>query len=123
MIVGLVGEVLFSTKISATARELGLQTVMTRNVDQFKEAVHIHSPGLVVIDLNMKGDDPLEAVRFLREMDATNFGCSALKAVGFLSHVDTELQERAIREGLKNIFPRSQFSKNLPLILKGEGLT
>lgn len=122
MIVMLVGDVLFSTKIGQTAKELGLEVTSTKNVEQFKEAVHLHSPTLAIIDLSMKGKDPFEALKFLREFDATNFGNHELKAVGFLSHVEKETQERAEREGLKNIMPRSAFSKNLPSILRGEGL-
>ena len=122
MIVILVGEVLFSTKITQTAKELGLEVTSTKSAEQFKEAVHLHAPTLVIVDLSMKSKEPFDAVKFLKEYDATNFGTHSLKIVGFLSHVEKDIQERAEREGLKNIMPRSLFSKNLPQILKGEGL-
>ena len=44
-------------------------------------------------------------------------GTSALPVIGFLSHVDRELAQRAEKAGVTRVLPRSQFSENLPDLL------
>jgi hypothetical protein len=41
----------------------------------------------------------------------------SLKVIGFLSHVQTSLAERAKSAGFDEVMPRSKFSANLPEIL------
>ena len=120
MIVTLVPDVLFSSKIGQVAKQLGKEVRNAKSVEEFREHVLIGKPDLVILDLNAKGLDPLAAVRFLREYDETNFGSEPVRAVGFFSHVDTATQEAAQRAGLKVVMPRSEFSKRLAQILKGD---
>ena len=51
-----------------------------------------------------------ETVRTLREDEATR----ELPIIGFLSHVDRELAQRAEEAGVTRVMPRSQFSETLP---------
>ena len=56
------------------------------------------------------GGDPLDAVRQIRENEATR----ELPVIGFLSHVDRDLAQRAESAGVTRVMPRSQFSETLP---------
>jgi hypothetical protein len=46
----------------------------------------------------------------------------AVPLLGFFSHVQTELQQRAKEAGFDRVMPRSAFSKNLAEILGGAKL-
>jgi CheY-like chemotaxis protein len=67
-------------------------------------------PRLIVVDLNAR-QGPLEAIEKLQG------GGNPLPVIGFLSHVQTELAERARAAGCKQVLPRSSFTANLSAIL------
>jgi hypothetical protein len=45
---------------------------------------------------------------------------AAVPLVGFFSHVQTELRERALAAGFDRVLPRSAFVQQLPQILQGD---
>jgi len=54
--------------------------------------------------------EPLEAIRAIRREGTTR----ELPIIGFLSHVDRELAQKAESAGATRVLPRSQFSETLP---------
>jgi hypothetical protein len=118
MIVTLVPDVLFSAKINQLAKDKGLQVTNAKTVEQFKETVLVSKPKLALVDLNAKGLKAMEAVSFLREYHDTSFGNETLRVVAFYSHLDKEAAETAKREGLKEVMPRSEFTKLLPDLIR-----
>jgi hypothetical protein len=97
------GDLFFRAKIEATARALGipLQVVAAANVPA-------GAFGGCIVDLDSVGAGGLERVTGVAAGHPT---------VGFLSHVNVELAQRARAAGCGEVMPRSRFSAELPQIL------
>src|SRR6185295_16990455 len=108
-IVACLEDLFFRSKIDATARHLDLPV---RFVDAAGLVEACSEPGTAaaLVELN---DGALEAVRRMRQKKETR----AVAVVGFLSHVDKALAQRAEEAGVTTVLPRSQFSENLPELL------
>ena len=118
-VLALVDDLFFQAKLAETARKLGvvLKTVSTGTalVEALKQAPDGAAPSdrprLVVVDLNAR-QGALEAIEQLQRSGNT------IPVIGFLSHVQTELAERARAAGCKQVMPRSSFTMNLAEILR-----
>ena len=64
---------------------------------------------LVIVDLQSQKFDPLSLPSEL----------GPVRLLGFFSHVEVELQRRALAAGFNQIVPRSVFARDLPQILSG----
>ena len=108
-IVACLEDLFFRSKIDATARHLNVPV-------RFSDVAGLHraaaEPGTaaVLVELN---DGALGAVEKLRQSAET----LALPVIGFLSHVDRDLAQRAEAAGVTRVLARSQFSENLPDLL------
>lgn len=113
-VVAFVDDLFFQMKLAETAKQLGIAVKIAGNAEALL-AEASDGPRLVIVDLNARGG-AVEAVERLRAE-----GCAA-PVVGFLSHVQAELAERARAAGCDEVLPRSSFTKNLPAILaRGKG--
>ena len=114
-VLALVDDLFFQAKLVETARKLGvvLKTVSTGAalVQALDGAAASGWPRLVVVDLNAR-QGALEAIEQLQRSG------NSVPVIGFLSHVQTELAERARAAGCKQVMPRSSFTMNLPEILQ-----
>ena len=109
-VVALVDDIFFQAKIQETARHLGVELRTVGSGDALIEEVEKQPPRLVIVDLNAR-QGPLEAVEKLGARgDATLM-------IGFLSHVQVDLAERARAAGCREVMPRSKFTQNLATIL------
>jgi CheY-like chemotaxis protein len=81
------------------------------------EAARVEEPSLILADLHAQKCDPFALAEQLKADEALR----AVTLVGFFSHVQTQLQQRAEQSGFDRVMPRSAFSKNLPEILGGAG--
>ena len=113
-VLALVDDLFFQAKLAETARKLGvsLKTVSTGAalVGALEGAASIGRPRLVVVDLNAR-QGALEAIEQLQRSG------NPVPVIGFLSHVQTELAERARAAGCKQVMARSSFTMNLSEIL------
>ena len=64
----------------------------------------------MIVDLNARGA-PLQAIERVRA------GAPDLPLIAFLSHVQTDLAQRARTAGCTQVLPRSQFTHDLATIL------
>jgi PleD family two-component response regulator len=110
-----VEDLLFRSKISETASQLGVEASFPRNPKKLLEAVHDSPPDLLVLDLNSARFEPLSLLQALRSERATG----GVTTVGFLSHVQKDLAVAAREAGCDRIVARSAFTKDLPEILAG----
>ncbi len=110
-----VEDLLFRSKISETASQLGIEATFPRNPRKLLEAVRESPPDLLVLDLNSARFEPLALVQTLKSEGATE----GVKTVGFLSHVQKDLAVAAREAGCDRVVARSAFTKNLPEILAG----
>lgn len=108
-VVAYMDDLFFQMKLAETAKHYGLEVKVASNADSLMQLLD-PLPTLVVVDLNARSS-PLDAVRQLRAAQP------ALRVVGFLSHVQTELAANARSAGFDEIMPRSKFSMHLPQIL------
>ena len=107
-LVACLDDLFFRSKIEATARHLNVPLRFTDAKDLAKTCRE-GKTAAVLLDLSANGN-PLEVVTELRTDPATH----DLPIIGFLSHVDRELAERAESSGVTRVMPRSEFSESLP---------
>jgi DNA-binding NarL/FixJ family response regulator len=110
-VIACVEDLFFRSKIEATARHL-TAPVRFVSAQELPGACADGSTAAVLLELSSDGD-ALTAVRKIRADHAT----AAMPVIGFLSHVDRALAEKAEAAGVSKIMPRSQFSENLPDLL------
>jgi CheY-like chemotaxis protein len=106
-LVACVEDLFFRSKIDATARHLN---VPVRFVDGRGLPGASQEKGTAAALVELSASDCLDAVRQIRENEATR----DLPVIGFLSHVDRELAQKAESAGVTRVMPRSQFSETLP---------
>jgi CheY-like chemotaxis protein len=72
-------------------------------------------PSLIIFDLNNAGIKPLTLIPKLKtKLKKTSI-------IGFLSHVQGDLKQKAHEVGCDMVLPRSAFSQNLPQLLRRHG--
>jgi CheY-like chemotaxis protein len=106
-LVACVEDLFFRSKIDATARHLN---VPVRFVDGRGLPGASREKGTAAALVELSATDCIDAVRQIRENEATR----ELPVIGFLSHVDRELAQKAESAGVTRVMPRSQFSETLP---------
>ncbi len=108
-VLAIVDDLFFRTKIVETARHVGVELACFATPKDLVDEFLANPPALVILDLNLS-NDPFDALERLPRGNS-------VPLVAFLSHVQTDLAERARRAGCTAVMPRSQFSKELPAIL------
>jgi CheY-like chemotaxis protein len=112
-ILSAVTDLFFSTRITATASQVGVTVIACPPADVVARCLE-EPPDLVVLDLHAAGD-PLAIVRALKADAKTR----AIEVLGFYSHVDGALRRAALEAGTDQVLPRSAFTTRLPELLAG----
>jgi hypothetical protein len=103
-VVALVRDLMFASRITATAADVGVCVKLIR--DPAKLA---GEPGRrLIVDLNLDG--AIAAAGAWRQ-------ASGAEVVGFVSHVDTAAVEQARAAGVDRVLARSRFVEVLPALL------
>ena len=110
-----VDDIFFAAKIRGTADALGVDYESARDAGAAAESARSNPPSLVVADLHSTRCDPFALAESFKRDPAL----AGVVLVGFFSHVQTELRERALRAGFDRVLPRSAFVQQLPQILRG----
>ena len=106
-VLALVSDLIFESKIRAAARGTGLAVNVVRTTEDLLSLAQQQVQHLIFVDLNALGADVEATLGRLRDLD------SAVQIVGFASHVDAALMNRAKAAGATEVMPRSQFAANL----------
>ena len=109
-----VDDLFFRSKVRTTAKHLGLEITFAATADELVAQALALQPTLVIFDLNSQKMDAIAAIAALKADSAT----SALRAIGFASHVHTDLIAAAKRAGADEVLPRSAFAGRLAEILQ-----
>jgi DNA-binding NarL/FixJ family response regulator len=109
-VVALVDDLIFQSKLRETARQVGVELAVVLTGEQLATEARRDDTALVVVDLNTRAGAIEALERFRAE------GISR-PTVGFLSHVQAELAERARAAGCLEVLPRSKFTLQLAAIL------
>lgn len=120
--IALIDDLFFVAKVRETAKLAGV-TLETASTGQALLQAAAASPGaLVLVDLNAR-QGALEAVTQLCASNAQagqpDGQGNPRRVIAFLSHVQTDLAERARQAGCRDVLPRSTFTQNLAAILRG----
>jgi CheY-like chemotaxis protein len=101
-------DLIFASKVTATARAAGLAVRVVRSPDLLLAAAREQPPAGVILDLHNPGLDVPAVLAGLRE------ACPALpRVVAYGSHVEAETLRAARRAGCDRVMPRSQFVAEL----------
>jgi CheY-like chemotaxis protein len=113
-VIAVVDDMFFASKIRGTAEAVGVEIKFVRNLDQLSSATS-EQPDLIVADLHNQKIEPTVLAQTLKQSDALK----SVPLLGFFSHVETELQRKALAAGFDQVVPRSVFSRDLAGILQG----
>jgi DNA-binding NarL/FixJ family response regulator len=113
MVLAAVDDLLFSSKIRATARQAGVDVTFARTPQDIIDQARAQKPSLIVFDLNSAKTEPVTTIAALKADSALR----SSRILGFASHVHTELIAAARQAGADQVLPRSAFAGNLAEIL------
>jgi len=114
-----VDDLFFATKIQETARKLNVKVEFAKSDKDLAERMQQNGeekPSLIIFDLNNANAKPLTLIPKLKSK--LKKGTSI---IGFLSHVQGDLKQKAHEVGCDMVLPRSAFSQNLPQLLRRHG--
>src|SRR5215212_1397895 len=110
-----VEDLLFKSKISETADQLGIEARFPRSQKRLLDALRESPPDLLVLDLTSSRFEPLELLQTVKSEAVTR----QVSTLGFLSHVQKDLAVAAKEAGCDRVMARSAFTRDLPKILAG----
>ena len=114
-----VDDLFFAAKIQETARKLNVKVEFAKNDKDLADRMLQNGeekPSLIIFDLNNANAKPLTLIPKLKAK--LKKGTSI---IGFLSHVQGDLKQKAHEVGCDMVLPRSAFSQNLPQLLRRHG--
>jgi hypothetical protein len=114
-----VDDLFFQAKIQETARKLNVKVEFVKTDKDLNEKMKENGeekPSLIIFDLNSVSAKPLILIPKLKTK--LKKGTSI---IGFLSHVQGDLKQKAHEVGCDMVLPRSAFSQNLPQLLRRHG--
>jgi CheY-like chemotaxis protein len=127
--IALIDDLFFLAKVHETAKHTGVTLETAATGEQLLKAAAASPAALILVDLNAR-QGALDAVERLcaangeaRLPPACRTGGDGQgnprRVIAFLSHVQTDLAERARAAGCQDVMPRSKFTQNLAEILRG----
>lgn len=112
-VLAVLDDLFFRVKISDAGKRSGLNVEFLNNErDVLERAKEL--PMLIIVDLNVNSLQPLKLISKLKSAAETK----GISIIGFVSHVQGELKQKAHDTGCDMVMARSAFSQNLPQILK-----
>ena len=116
MILAVLDDLLFTSKIKTTAAQLGLPVTFVRSADAALSEMRKTAPSLVILDLNNNRTRPLDLVSDMKQDPAL----ASVPTVGYVSHVMADVIDAARRAGVSQVLARSAFTQQLADILSAE---
>ncbi len=101
------------TSLLLLLEQEGYMAKGTSSVNEAIAWMHHNAPSLIILDLNCDPADPLGLIADIKADPET----AAIPLVGFVSHVQAELRQKAQAAGCDTVVARSVFAQNLPEIL------
>lgn len=117
MILVAVDDLMFSSKIRATAKGVGAEISFARTPPEIISQARELKPSLIIFDINSAKADAVNTVAALK----ADPELQAIPTTGFVSHVDTRMIMAAREAGMDQVMARSAFAANLAEILTEAG--
>ena len=113
MILAAVDDLMFVSRISTAAQQVGAEIVFVRSPEETLTQARMLNPRLIILDLNSRRLDPLRTIVALK----AEAGLASTHTLGFVSHVQGDLIEAAREAGIDEVLARSAFTARLGEIL------
>jgi PleD family two-component response regulator len=113
VILAVVDDMFFKSKIRAVAEAVGTEISFPRNQEALLQKAREAKPQLIIVDLHNQKIEPASLANDLKSDEELR----AIPLLGFFSHVQTELQRNALAAGFDQVIPRSVFARDLSKIL------
>ena len=113
MILAVLDDLMFTSKIKTTASQLGVTVAFARSADAALAEMRKSSPVLVVFDLNNARINPLAIVSAIK----ADAALADIPTIGYASHVQVDVINAARQAGVDEVMARSAFTQNLAAIL------
>ena len=119
-------DLFFLAKIQEVSKKLGIKVAFVKPdkdekdkdvLAKLTETSEEDRPALILFDLNNTNSKPLSFIPKVRAK--LKRGTSI---IGFLSHIQGDLKNKALEAGCDTVMPRATFSQNLPGLLRRYGL-
>jgi PleD family two-component response regulator len=114
MILAVLDDLMFTSKIKTTAGQLGVTVTFARSAEAALAEMRKTAPALVILDLNNPRTNPLAIVAGMKQDPAL----ASVRTVGYASHVQTDVIDAARQAGVDAVMARSAFTQQLPDILR-----
>ncbi len=112
-IIALVSDLIFESKIAATAKQAGVAVLIERRPEAVLDSLS-EARGLIV-DMSVSTGSALQLVRDAKAARPQ------LPVLAFLAHVEVELAKQTREAGADEVLPRSEFTARLAEILETLG--
>ena len=114
MILAVLDDLMFTSKIKTTAGQLGVTVTFARSAEAALDGMRKAAPSLVILDLNNARTNPLGIVAAMKQEPEL----ASIPTVGYVSHVQTDVIAAARDAGVGDVMARSAFTQQLAEILK-----
>src|SRR5262245_59864092 len=105
-------DMIFGSRITGTARALGLELKSDKSMADLQNLVRQAAPSCLIVDLANPGPRIEDLMSWLKE------NCTAMpRVVAYGSHVDAASLHQARAAGCAPVLPRSKFVEELPVKL------
>ena len=112
-ILAILDDLFFIVKINEAAKRAGVPIEFVKTAKDALDKAQAHPP-LIILDLNCTALDPVKLIEKLKSSAALK----EIPLIGYVSHIQSELIQKAREAGCDQVLARSAFSKDLPQILK-----
>jgi PleD family two-component response regulator len=109
-----VSDLFFTVKINDAAKKAAMQPEFLLEPNQVMARAAEEKPALIIFDLNFDAANPLHLIQQLKG-DADLKG---INLIGYLSHIQADLKQKAQEAGCDMVMAKSAFSQNIQQILK-----
>src|SRR5262245_27328590 len=113
LVVALTADLLFAARVRSAAAAVAGPLQLARSAVELIRFARELAPRLVIVDLDVRGTDPIELIRELKNDPHTN----AASVLAYGSHVNEEKLAQASEAGADRVMPRGMFARQLPSIL------
>lgn len=116
IVISVVDDMFFASKIRAVAEAAGVEMSFPRSVEAVVSKARETKPGLILVDLHNQRIDPVALARELKADEELR----CIRLLGFFSHVQTDLKTSALSAGFDEVIPRSVFARDLQNLLTAD---
>ena len=104
-------DLIFTSRIVGTARDLGLEIGAARTLGDLQRRLDVVAPVCVILDLHHPDLKTFDAIPLLK--------ARGLRVVGYGSHVAADVLHAARQAGCDVVWPRSKFVEELATAMPG----